>query len=233
MSPPRYAELRAASAFSFLEAASAPEDLARRAAELDLPALALIDRNGVYGAPRLHAAAREAGLRALVGAEVALGAPEAPSEPKERNSAPLPRLTLLVETRAGYRNLCRLLTSAALGKPKGEARATWDEIAAHAEGLHCLAGGADDPVARALLGDGDRGGGRGQGRRLPGISSSACARSSPGASTSSSSATTCAPKSTATPPSSTWPRACDCRRWRPTACATPGQRTSRSRTCSR
>jgi len=147
MSPPRYAELRAASAFSFLEAASTPEELVRRAAALDLPALALLDRNGVYGAPRLHAAAREAGLRALVGAEVALG---------EREESPLPRLTLLVETRAGYRNLCRLLTTAALGKPKGAARATWDEIAAHAEGLHCLTGGGDDPLARALVDSGDR-----------------------------------------------------------------------------
>jgi error-prone DNA polymerase len=141
--PPRYAELRAASAFSFLEAASAPEDLIDRAAELDLPAVALTDRNGVYGAPRLHAAAREAGLKALVGAEVALDDPHGASPG---------RLTLLVESRTGYRNLCRLLTTAALGKPKGEARATWEQVAAHAGGLHCLTGGDEGPLARLAVG---------------------------------------------------------------------------------
>jgi error-prone DNA polymerase len=68
--PPRYAELRAASAFSFLRGASLPEDLIDRAAELGLPAVALTDRNGVYGAPRATAAGKELGVRALVGAEV-------------------------------------------------------------------------------------------------------------------------------------------------------------------
>ena len=140
---PRYAELRAASAFSFLRAASAPEDLALRAAELGLPALVLADRNGVYGAPRLYAAALEAGLRARVGAEVVL-------EPPAGHEAPETRLTLLAESREGYRNLCRLLTAAALGHPKGEARATWDQVADHARGLHCLTGGAEGPVRMAL-----------------------------------------------------------------------------------
>ena len=71
--PRGYAELRAASAFSFLDGASLPEDLVARAAELELPAVALVDRNGVYGAPRFYKAARQAGIKALVGAEVALG----------------------------------------------------------------------------------------------------------------------------------------------------------------
>jgi len=134
--PPRYAELRAASAFSFLRGASLPEDLVDRAAELGLPAVALADRNGVYGAPRATVAARQAGVRALVGAEVVVE--------EEGN------LTLLAEDRRGYRNLCRLLTRAALARPKGEARATWDEIAEHAGGLHCLTGGEEGPLARAL-----------------------------------------------------------------------------------
>src|SRR6185369_1724690 len=63
-----YPELRVASAFSFLDASSLPEDLIARAAELELPAVALVDRSGVYGAPRFYKAAKEAGLRALVGA---------------------------------------------------------------------------------------------------------------------------------------------------------------------
>ena len=67
-----YAELHCASAFSFLEGASQPEELVERAAELGLPAVALVDRNGVSGAPRFCKAAREAGIRPLVGAEVVL-----------------------------------------------------------------------------------------------------------------------------------------------------------------
>jgi len=144
---PRYAELRATSAFSFLEAAATPEELIDRAAELGLGAVALVDRNGVYGAPRFHAAAREAGLRALVGAQIVLDGEGTPTT-----------LSLLAEHRTGYRNLCRLLTTAALGHPKGEARATWDEIAAHAEGLHCLTGGAEGLVARELGQGGPTGG---------------------------------------------------------------------------
>ncbi|HEX9671522.1 MAG TPA: PHP domain-containing protein, partial [Thermoanaerobaculia bacterium] len=69
---PPYAELRAASAFSFLDGASLPEDLIEQAAALELPAVALVDAQGVYGAPRFYQAARQAGVKALVGAEVAI-----------------------------------------------------------------------------------------------------------------------------------------------------------------
>jgi error-prone DNA polymerase len=68
----RYVELHAASAFSFLEGASLPEDLIQRAAELNMPAMALLDRNGVYGAARFHTLARKHGVRAHVGAEIAV-----------------------------------------------------------------------------------------------------------------------------------------------------------------
>ncbi len=71
------------------------------------------------------------------------------------------RLTLLVESRAGYKNLCRLLSAAARGRPKGEARATWELVAEHAAGLRCLTGGPDGPLAAAL-----RKGGAERGRRL-------------------------------------------------------------------
>src|SRR5450759_3962716 len=60
-----WAELRASSAFSFLDGASLPEDLIQTAAERDIPAMALVDRNGVYGAPRFYTAAKKAGVRAL------------------------------------------------------------------------------------------------------------------------------------------------------------------------
>ena len=67
-----YVELHAASAFSFLEAASQPETLIERAAELDMPAMALLDRNGVYGAARFHTAAKRNSVRAHIGAEIAV-----------------------------------------------------------------------------------------------------------------------------------------------------------------
>src|SRR5881296_3271048 len=130
-----YVELRCRSAFSFLAGASLPEDLIERAAALGYDTLALADARGVYGAPRFFQAARHAGIRALVGAEVAV--------------AGAGNLWLLVESRTGYRNLCRLLTAGALGRAKGEALVTWDQLEEHAAGLHCLAGGAEGPLAAA------------------------------------------------------------------------------------
>jgi len=119
-----YAELHARSAFSFLEGACSPEDLITRAAELDLPAIALLDRDGVYGAPRFHMAAKKAGLRAHIGAAVTL--PDGS------------RCPLLVRTRQGYQNLCRLITRMKLRAKKGEGVATLDELAEHAAGLIAL-----------------------------------------------------------------------------------------------
>jgi error-prone DNA polymerase len=140
-----YAELRAASAFSFLDGASLPEDLVHFAAEKNVAAMALIDTNGVYGAPRFYSAAKKAGLRALVGAEVKLD----PTAKGLRVAAPErdSRITLLVENRTGYKNLCRLLTAGALAHPKGEARYTWELIEQYNEGLRCLTGGDEGPLA--------------------------------------------------------------------------------------
>src|SRR6516162_3323202 len=134
MLPAGYVELRCRSAFSFLRGASLPEDLIERAAALGHDALALSDRHGVYGAPRFFTAARRTGVRALVGAEVVV--------------ADAGTLALLVEDRTGYANLCRLLTAAAAGRPKGDALATWEQVEEHAAGLHCLAGGAEGPARR-------------------------------------------------------------------------------------
>jgi error-prone DNA polymerase len=157
-----YAELHCCSAFSFLEGASQPEDLVTRAAELELPAVALVDRNTLAGAPRFWKAAREAGIRPLVGAELVLDElqPESPTLPirgplglvpdPPPPGTPLPRLTLLAEHQAGYRNLCRLLTEAARGRPKGSARATWDLVERFTDGLFCLTGGAEGLLAQRL-----------------------------------------------------------------------------------
>jgi len=149
--PRPYAELRCASAFSFLDGSSLPEDLVVEAANRGLSAVALVDTNGVYGAPRFYKAARAAGVKALVGAEVRVEDGRPPGRKNlDAYVRKLPRLTLLVQNRAGYRNLCRLLTAGALGRPKGEQRVGWEEIAAHAEGLHCLTGGDEGLLARTL-----------------------------------------------------------------------------------
>ena len=120
-----YIELNARSAFSFLEGASLPEELVATAADFGMPALGLIDRDGVYGAPRFHMAAKKAGIRAHIGAEV--------------TCTDGLRYPLLVESRAGYRNLCRLITRMKLRAKKGEGAATFEEFAEFAEGLVCLA----------------------------------------------------------------------------------------------
>jgi error-prone DNA polymerase len=129
--PVDYIELRARSAFSFLEGASNPEDLVERAGALGYPALALADRGGVYGAPRFHLAARRAGLRAILGAEVDLDA---------GGDAPDPgtRLLLLVESSEGWRGLCRLLTLGHRGRDKNECRVDWNQLEEHGRDLTLL-----------------------------------------------------------------------------------------------
>ncbi len=72
MTEPSYVELHAASAFSFLEGGSLPEAFIARAAEIGMPAVALADRNGLYGVARLHTTAKQRGVRAHIGAEIAV-----------------------------------------------------------------------------------------------------------------------------------------------------------------
>ena len=119
-----YVELHARSGFSFLEGASVPEEMAGACAQSGAPAMALLDRNGVYGAPRFHMAAKKAGIRAHIGAEITC---------TNGNSYPL-----LAATREGYQNLCRLITRIKLRAKKGEGAATLDELAEFARGLICL-----------------------------------------------------------------------------------------------
>src|SRR6188472_2516576 len=123
-----YIELHACSAFSFLRGGSFPEQLAEVAAELEMPALALLDRNGVYGAQRFSVAAREHGVRPIIGAELSM----------EDGSI----LPVLVENRTGYKNLCELLTQAHLRSEKGKCAVRWDELAEFAKGLVALLGSA-------------------------------------------------------------------------------------------
>ncbi len=136
-----YIELHAASAFSFLEAASLPETLAQRAEELGYPAVALLDRDGVYGAPRFHQAMKERkDMRAIIGAELTVDSNSRPDSNPPAAPPPTWRLPVLVETQAGYRNLCRLITTMKLRAPKGEGALTLEDFDGFTEGLVAFAG---------------------------------------------------------------------------------------------
>ncbi len=181
-----YVELHSRSAFSFLEGSSLPESLIARCAELQMPAMALLDRDGVYGAPRFHMAAKKAKIKAHIGAEATteifgLTNPKIDEltdlridklksqfsqwhdgEPTGRQSSNSSiskfgnskinsfRLPLLVSCRAGYQNLCRLITKMKLRAAKSEGTVCEAELQEHAAGLICLTGGDDGPLAMAL-----------------------------------------------------------------------------------
>jgi error-prone DNA polymerase len=128
----KYIELHARSAFSFLEGSSTPEELVSRAAALNLPAVAMLDHDNVSGAARFHMAAKKAGIRAHIGAEVTCTDGH--------------RYPLLAESRTGYQNLCRLITRMKLRAAKGEGAAAPEEFAEFSEGLICLASRPDPQI---------------------------------------------------------------------------------------
>jgi error-prone DNA polymerase len=158
-----YVELHAASAFSFLEGASQPEQLIERAVELEMPALALLDRNGVYGSARFYSSAKRNGIRAHTGAEVAVsncGRRLAPPAwlPQQYVAEPA-RLPLLCESQEGYQNLCQLITNAKMRETtKREGVASFDDLQQYASGLICLTGGDEGPLATAVAQGGEEAG---------------------------------------------------------------------------
>jgi error-prone DNA polymerase len=159
----KYVELHTRSAFSFLEGASVPEALTNIGAAMNMPAMALLDRNGFYGSPRFHMSAKKIGMKAHVGAEISIVAGEAVAERKagadESGTVYYP---LLCESRAGYQNLCRLLTRTKLRVPKhSPSWATLEELEEHAAGTICLTGDESGPLAKAL-----EQGGKPAGRKL-------------------------------------------------------------------
>jgi error-prone DNA polymerase len=159
----RYVELHAASAFSFLEGGSLPEALAQRAVELDMPAMALLDRNGFYGSARFHKIASENGIRAHVGAEVAVSGFGQRLNPPvwlpHQRLSESPRLPVLCETREGYRNLCQLITRFKMRViTKQEGSAGFTDLEEYASGLVCLTGGDEGPLAAALARGGEAAG---------------------------------------------------------------------------
>src|ERR1700704_3364406 len=139
--PSSYVELHARSAFSFLRGACTPEDYALRCSGLNQAGMALLDIDGVYGAPRFHQAMTKAGHAPHLGAEVTCtdGA----------------RYPLLVTSQRGYQNLCRMISRMKLRtakhpKPGQEAAVTQEELAEFSEGLLCLTGAEDGPLAQGL-----------------------------------------------------------------------------------
>jgi error-prone DNA polymerase len=158
--PADYIELHASSAFSFLEGASLPEALIERAAELGMSSLALADRNGVYGAARFHTAAKRAGMRAHIGAEIAVsGLGDRLTPPTwlpHQHPAEPPRIVLLCTSPTGYQNLCQLITRFKMREcTKAEGAATLDDLEEFAPGLICLTGGDEGPLAAALARGGE------------------------------------------------------------------------------
>ncbi|WP_345944957.1 PHP domain-containing protein [Granulicella sp. dw_53] len=141
-----YVELHARSAFSFLEGATMPEFLMQQAAHLEMPAMALLDRNGLYGAARFHMEGTRCGVRAHIGAEVAVSdlgqrLQPAPYLPHQLPAEPV-RLPLLAESRLGYQNLSRLLTQFKLREAtKAEGAAVAADVEEYGNGLVCLTGG--------------------------------------------------------------------------------------------
>ncbi len=137
-------------------------------ARLHMPAMALLDTDGVYGAPRFHMAAKKLELKAHIGAEVRALLPRSHGDTEKtraqlkinnlrfKNSSVSPCLRggfclpLLVASRAGYQNLCRLITKMKLRAKKGEGAVQKEELEEHAQGLVCLTGSADGPLAAAL-----------------------------------------------------------------------------------
>ena len=137
MTRPAYAELHAHSNFSFLDGASHPEEMAARAAELGLTALAITDHDGVYGAVRFSHAAQELSLRPIVGMEASMAGGH--------------HLTLLARDREGYANICRLATAAHRDRPKGTAELGLDTLARHTRGVVGLSGCLLGAIPAAVL----------------------------------------------------------------------------------
>ncbi len=130
-----YVELHCHSNFSFLDGGSHPAELAARAAELEMPALAITDRGGVYGAVRFLQACRKLGVKPIIGTALEVEGEE---------------VVMIARNLRGYSNLCRLLSFAHADQPKGEARATIAKVAEHRGDLFYLSATDDERRLREL-----------------------------------------------------------------------------------
>jgi error-prone DNA polymerase len=149
-----FVHLHCRSYFSLKDGAYPPEDLAVRAAELGMPAVALTDRDGLYGAVRFTDACHRVGVKPILGARLTLG------QDGRRGAAASHHVVLLARDAVGYGNLCRLITEAHMSGQRGEPSLSPRQVMARAEGLVCLLGRESPPGALAL------GGRRGAAREL-------------------------------------------------------------------
>src|SRR4051794_30251833 len=153
MAGARYVELHAHSAYSFLDGASSPEELAAAASVHGYPAVALTDHEGLWGSMEFAHACKGLGVKAITGTELTVAGRH---------------LTLLVENRAGYRNLCRLVTAAHEGtrvyrRQTADGRlqtardpgVSLEQLERHSEGLVCLTGCARDGMLALPAANGD------------------------------------------------------------------------------
>jgi error-prone DNA polymerase len=148
MSSSSFVHLHCRSYFSIKDGAYSPEDLAVRAAELDMPAVALTDRDGLYGAVRFTDACRQVGVKPILGAWITL---------RERGQLratgpPSHHVLLLARDERGYSNLCRLVTEAHMAGERGEPSISPRQVMQRAEGLVCLLGPESPPGVMALSG---------------------------------------------------------------------------------
>src|SRR5438132_5430701 len=123
-----YAELHCHSNYSFLEGASHPEELVARARDLEMPALAITDRNGLYGAVKFFGAAERAGIQPIVGTELTIDDGSPPPKDRVDYDRWGDRLLLLAEDKIGYMSLCRVISMAQMPNAKGMARLPADEL---------------------------------------------------------------------------------------------------------
>jgi error-prone DNA polymerase len=157
-----YIELHASSAFSFLAGSSEPESFIERAVEISMPAMALADRNGLYGVARFHTSAKHNQVKAHIGAEIAVssfGNRLVPQEwlPHQYADEP-PRIVLLCASQIGYQNLCQLITRFKMREAtKAEGAATFEDLEEFSDGLICLTGGEEGPLAATLNREGEVG----------------------------------------------------------------------------
>jgi error-prone DNA polymerase len=134
MTPPSFVHLDVRSFFSLKEGAFSPEDLARRTAQLGMPAVALADRDGLYGAARFVDACQRNGVRPILGASVTVRGRSDASRPDDGH------VSLLAMDDTGYANLCRIVTDAHTVGERGDPSVTAEQVCAHAGGLVALLG---------------------------------------------------------------------------------------------
>ena len=152
-----FVHLDVRSFFSLKEGAFSPEALVRRAAELQMPAVALADRDGLYGAARFVEACEREGVRPILGASLTVREPGTLPLPRSGRRSVDASVVLLARNTTGYANLCRLVTDAHMTGERGDPSLTPEQICAHSEGLVALLGPSSPPGALALAGRIDAG----------------------------------------------------------------------------